>query len=657
MIKSFSRWGLLLLLILGMAFAFASGAEAASVDDISVTDGTNNYNVPGPPVTPGTYTVNFTPVQARVAITVAFDVTYIGDVDKIIIDTTVINNISVGTLAYTENVNLKPGVNRIPITVVWKAGDPIAFVYTLIITLPGGGDPNVPVSGFSVSPKTMSLDLKSKLTDNVTGTITPPGATNKGVLWKVEPAGIVSLAHSSSESGTPVGVTALAVGTATITGTTWEGNHSDTCVVTVTDNGTGPTPPTPGPTNIKSVTFYDPTADKTYPATKTGETWWPSVPIPVGADISQFVVIVIDGDGTEYRSDPTAFVSGVAQNVPLKTHPGGVAAGKIWAGVRLSGTVVLTAPTIKERQAVNNLLGILGISMGESVAVKDGDLYINGLSPTQQIIFEAWVTAANAARIAGYVGVDGEGTTIPAAPVVLWSSAQFKIEWAADGSSMVKPQDLKGVLDEFALYKLFDADSQLDLFAVLKPYLDSGVISYNNGTMTVNVVFAVIDGPAPDIEGIERPGANADSGVYYDAENKILLIFDGVANGKIFDPIVLMRKTPASTLQIRPTSVTVNVNGVADVTVTGGSVTWTVADGKIAKIEPTNTPGAYKVTGLAAGATTMTATLDGDPTVTAVLTVKVNSGGGSSSSCDAAAGAMGLGLLALAGVMGIRKRK
>ncbi len=647
--KNFSRWGLLLFLILGMVFVVATSAQAVPltvIEDVTVTAGGTNL------IAFNANTANYSSSVGSSVAGVLVSVRISAGAQEVKID---------GVSGATRTVALGPSGTSTTITIgaYTLAGDstPVETV-TVVITRGGGGgggDPDVPVSGFSVSPKTMALDLKGTKEGKVTGTITPQVATNKNVLWKVAPAGIVTLAHTSSESGTPVGVTALAVGTATITGTTGDGNHSDTCVVTVTDNGSGPTPTPPGPTSIKQVEFYDPIADKTYPATVSIETWWTVPPLPAGTDISRLIVVVIDSDGTAYRSDETSFVSGVVQNVPIK-NPSGEDAGKILAGVRLSGTVVLTAPTIKERQAVNNLLGILGISMGESVAVKDGDLYINGLSPTQQIIFEAWVTAANAARIAGYVGVDGEGTTIPAAPVVLWSSAQFKIAWAADGSSMVKPQDLKGVLDEFALYKLFDADSQLDLFAVLKPYLDSGVISYNNGTMTVNVVFAVIDGPAPDIEGIERPGANADSGVYYDAENKILLIFDGVADGKIFDPIVLMRKTPASTLQIRPTSVTVNVNGVADVTVTGGSVTWTVADGKIAKIEPTNTMGLYKVTGLAAGATTMTATLDGDPTVKAVLTVKVNSGGGSSSSCNAAAGAIGLGLLALAGVVGIRKR-
>ncbi len=95
------------------------------------------------------------------------------------------------------------------------------------------GDSTIPVTGFIVSPDVMSLDLEGKSKDHVVGIITPSNATNQGVLWKVEPAGIVKLAHTSSNSGEKVKVTALKNGFAKITGTTWDGNHSDTCDVTV----------------------------------------------------------------------------------------------------------------------------------------------------------------------------------------------------------------------------------------------------------------------------------------------------------------------------------------------------------------------------------------------------------------------------------------
>ena len=115
-----------------------------------------------------------------------------------------------------------------------------------------------------------------------------------------------------------------------------------------------------------------------------------------------------------------------------------------------------------------------------------------------------------------------------------------------------------------------------------------------------------------------------------------------------------MKKNPA-TISISPSAVSMDVGGTRDVTVTGGSATWTVADGKVARIEPANAPGLYKVTGLAAGTTTMTARLDADPTATATLSVTVNAvRTGGSSGCNA--GAIGLLGLALCGAYVIRRK-
>ena len=91
---------------------------------------------------------------------------------------------------------------------------------------------DVPVTGISVSPKELSLDVGK--TGNIFFSIDPPTATNKAVTWMSSNDAIATVNASGM-------VTAKAEGIAVIAVTTVDGGHMAMCEVTVkspVDNGT-----------------------------------------------------------------------------------------------------------------------------------------------------------------------------------------------------------------------------------------------------------------------------------------------------------------------------------------------------------------------------------------------------------------------------------
>ncbi len=93
-------------------------------------------------------------------------------------------------------------------------------------------EPNVAVTGVTVSPTTLSLSVGG--TSKLTATVAPSNATNKNVTWASSNTAVATV----DASGTVKGV---AAGTATITVTTADGKKTNTCAVTVTAGGGGTT--------------------------------------------------------------------------------------------------------------------------------------------------------------------------------------------------------------------------------------------------------------------------------------------------------------------------------------------------------------------------------------------------------------------------------
>ncbi len=83
---------------------------------------------------------------------------------------------------------------------------------------------SIPVTGITID-ETLTIDENG--TGKINVTITPANATNKTIVWSSENEKVVSV-----DSNTGI-VTAVSIGTTTITATTQDGNYTDTCTVTV----------------------------------------------------------------------------------------------------------------------------------------------------------------------------------------------------------------------------------------------------------------------------------------------------------------------------------------------------------------------------------------------------------------------------------------
>ncbi len=94
--------------------------------------------------------------------------------------------------------------------------------WAILVTAQTGTDP---VTGVTVAPTTLSL-VQSQ-TSTLTATVLPSTAANKSVIWSSNNTSVATV----STSGV---VTAVSVGTATITVTTVDGSFTATCAVTVT---------------------------------------------------------------------------------------------------------------------------------------------------------------------------------------------------------------------------------------------------------------------------------------------------------------------------------------------------------------------------------------------------------------------------------------
>ena len=142
-----------------------------------------------------------------------------------------------GTITWSNSGNLPAGLTLDENTGV-ISGTPTAdgtFNFTVKATNTGGSDSkslsitigaqtNVPVTGVSLN--TSTLNLIEGGTGTLIATVLPDNATNKKVTWSSNAPGVATVDSSGK-------VTAVAPGTATITVTTQDGNHTAACTVTV----------------------------------------------------------------------------------------------------------------------------------------------------------------------------------------------------------------------------------------------------------------------------------------------------------------------------------------------------------------------------------------------------------------------------------------
>ncbi|WP_162555644.1 Ig-like domain-containing protein [Reichenbachiella versicolor] len=99
----------------------------------------------------------------------------------------------------------------------------------VLSTVDASSAPNIPVTGVSLTITSFSLDAKDA-TQQLTATIEPVDATNKGVTWESSDDGVATVDGSGL-------VTAVANGTADITVKTKDGNYTAVAKLTVTIDG------------------------------------------------------------------------------------------------------------------------------------------------------------------------------------------------------------------------------------------------------------------------------------------------------------------------------------------------------------------------------------------------------------------------------------
>ncbi|MDN5213132.1 Ig-like domain-containing protein [Fulvivirgaceae bacterium BMA12] len=156
---------------------------------------------------------------------------------------------------WTLNAAAISGGGNLSLIVAQTSGNDVSFaskengnaskipVLTLNVST---GNTNVPVTGVSVTPTTLALEVGQ--TGNLTATIAPANATDPSVSWSSDNTAVATV----NESGV---VSAVSAGTATITATTTDGGFTDTSAITVSD------PPSGGDITLGNSTTTDATHD------------------------------------------------------------------------------------------------------------------------------------------------------------------------------------------------------------------------------------------------------------------------------------------------------------------------------------------------------------------------------------------------------------
>jgi formylglycine-generating enzyme required for sulfatase activity len=215
------------------------------------------------------------------------------------------------------------------------------------------GPPVVNVSGVNLDQTTLTIVVGR--TETLTATITPANATNQNVNWKSDDTDIATVDDDGM-------VTAVAVGEATITVTTEDGEYMATCNVTVTDYGISLDPPETY-TFPEDIEGYGAQTPKTVTVSNTGtEATGELTAALLGANAGSFTLnktsinsIAVDGNDT-FTVVPNMGLSAKTYTA-MVTVSGG---NSISAEFEVSFTVN-HAPITETAQGVNYTLKVVPI--------------------------------------------------------------------------------------------------------------------------------------------------------------------------------------------------------------------------------------------------------------------------------------------------------
>ena len=120
-----------------------------------------------------------------------------------------------------------------PVTVTVASVENPLFSQTISVTVVDTRDTSIHVDSVTLQEE-LTIDLKTSNTGLLTATVAPSNAGNKAVNWSSSDTSVVTIGSAVGE--TSVTLNALKTGTSTITATSVDGGHTDTCLVTVVDS-------------------------------------------------------------------------------------------------------------------------------------------------------------------------------------------------------------------------------------------------------------------------------------------------------------------------------------------------------------------------------------------------------------------------------------
>lgn len=142
-----------------------------------------------------------------------------------------INNASSQNIDNSSFADYTFDINETTTTISIEATKRVYIKSLTVIANSSGSTPaTVSVTGVSVTPESLNLTVGGE--SQLTATVSPDNATNKTVTWESNDENVATVTNTGLVSG-------IAAGSTTITCTTVDGSHTDTCSVTVTSSGGG----------------------------------------------------------------------------------------------------------------------------------------------------------------------------------------------------------------------------------------------------------------------------------------------------------------------------------------------------------------------------------------------------------------------------------
>ncbi|HIY33018.1 MAG TPA: Ig-like domain-containing protein, partial [Candidatus Evtepia faecavium] len=197
------------------------------------------------------------------------------------------------TIGAGQTLTIPAGVTLTNEGTINNSGTIVVFG-TLDGEVTGTGEVNHKVTGVSLSPETLALDVGDSAT--LTATVTPENAEGKTVTWSSDHSEIVAVTPDTADSKKAT-ITAKGTGTATITATAADGSgKTAACTVTVERPYVPPANPN---YRIDLTTTEGGTVDKDPSAAKAGETVTLTPAPDAGYEVGEIIVTDRFGDAVE----------------------------------------------------------------------------------------------------------------------------------------------------------------------------------------------------------------------------------------------------------------------------------------------------------------------------------------------------------------------